>query len=159
MLIFGDTEGEHMQDFEMLNKAGNMTTDFLKNKAKKEVSKEDGYMGPNFNKTKIKEWFKIKAEREVSEEDGDMDNNFFENRTKAKLKSKKLREFEFEEFEKAVNLEGKIQEEKKKQDKTVFNGNNEKVSKARSSRRSVISRGRRWCLATQRAKRCRILAC
>ena len=55
MLTFGDTEGEHMQDFGMLNEAGNMTTKFFKNKAKKEVSKEDGEMGPNFHKTKTKE--------------------------------------------------------------------------------------------------------
>ena len=37
MLVLGDTEGEQMQNFGMLNEARDMNTGFFRNKAVKEV--------------------------------------------------------------------------------------------------------------------------
>ena len=46
--MLGDMEGEHMQDSGMLNKAGDMNTNFFKNKAEKELL--EGKQRQNFGR-------------------------------------------------------------------------------------------------------------
>ena len=81
ILSYSDAVGYNskvQEELQVLNVAGemtegliearDMTTNFFKNKAEKEVSEEDGDMGPNFHNNKTTDWFKIKAEKEVLKE-------------------------------------------------------------------------------------------